>query len=158
MIRSPPTLSTTAALSRRGRTSTVLGLSVGESVHFSEWDLEVWGHAHPDYSGMSPLRDPPARTARWRIAVAHGQFDEDPPGPSAWWPSWRIRSEHIVSAQADYVALGHWNRPARVGSNGALAYYSGSPGLAETVNLVRLAPDGYVRVSRQPLRPPPSVS
>lgn len=129
----------------------VLGLSVGQSVVFPNWDLEIWGHAHRDYSDMSPLRDPPGRTTRWRIAVAHGHFDEEPPGASTWWPSWRIRAEELAATRADYVALGHWNRAAQVGDGATLAYYSGSPDLAATVNVVRLASDGSVQVTRKPV-------
>ena len=39
----------------------------------------------------------------------------------------------------------------RVGNGGVPAYYSGSPELAETVNLVRLTAAGEVVVTREPL-------
>ena len=123
----------------------------GESVIFSDWDLEVFGRAHRDYSDMTPLGDLPPRAARWRIALAHGHYDEEVLGASVWRPSWRIRTEHLAAAQADYIALGHWNRAVRVGDSAALAYYSGSPDLAGTVNLVRLARDGSVRVTQEAL-------
>jgi DNA repair exonuclease SbcCD nuclease subunit len=130
---------------------TVLGLSpTSESVIFPEWDLEVWGRAHRSYGDMPPFLDPPPRTTRWRIAVAHGHFEEISVD-ARWWPSWRFRTEDLAAAQADYVALGHWNRAARVGDGQALAYYSGSPDLAGTVNLVLLAADGQVRVTQRSL-------
>jgi len=122
-----------------------------DSVIFPDWDVEVFGRAHRDYGDMAPLEDLPPRATRWRIALAHGHYDEEAEGGSAWRPSWRIRSEHLADAQADYVALGHWNRAVRVGDGAALAYYSGSPDLAGTVNLVRLAGDGSVRVTQEPL-------
>ncbi len=124
----------------------------GGSVIFPDWDLEVFGRAHRDYGDMAPLGDLPPRATRWRIALAHGHYDEEAEGGSAWRPSWRIRSEHLTAAQADYVALGHWNRAVRVGDGAALAYYSGSPDLAGTVNLVRLAGDGSVQVTQEPLQ------
>ena len=52
---------------------------------------------------------------------------------------------------ADYVALGHWDRPAQVGSGIIPAYYSGSPEWAKTVNLVRLTAAGEVIVTRESL-------
>ncbi len=100
----------------------VLGLSVENSVTFPQWDVEIWGRAHRDYADMSPLLHPPRRTTRWQIAVAHGHFDEDPPDASIWWPSWRFRAEDLAATRADYVALGHWNRAARVGDEAVLAY------------------------------------
>lgn len=129
----------------------VLGLSVEESLVFPEWGLEVWGRAHRDYSDMTPLRDPPPRTTRWRIAVAHGHFDDDPPALAAWWPSWRIRTDQLAAVDADYIALGHWNRAASAGDGSVLASYSGSPGFTGTVNVVRLASDGSVQVTQEPL-------
>jgi DNA repair exonuclease SbcCD nuclease subunit len=130
---------------------TVLGLLASESVIFPEWDLEVWGRAHRSYSDMPPLADPPPRTTRWRIALAHGHFEPAIDEDARWFPSWRFRPEDLAAAQADYVALGHWNRPVRVADDQTLAYYSGSPDLAGTVNLVRLGADGQVRVTQRPL-------
>jgi hypothetical protein len=50
------------------------------------------------------------------------------------------------------LALGHWDRPMRVGNGVVPAYYSGSPDLAGTVNLVRLTTTGEVVVTRERLR------
>lgn len=134
------------------RNVTVLGLSTRtptpESILFPEWDLEVWGRAHRGYGDMPPFADPPPRTTRWRIALAHGHFEQTSVD-SRWWPSWRFRTDDLAAVQADYVALGHWNRAARVADGQALAYYSGSPDLAGTVNLVLLAADGDVRVTHR---------
>jgi DNA repair exonuclease SbcCD nuclease subunit len=131
----------------------VLGLDDGESAIFEEWDVEVWGCAHRDYSDMSPLGDAPPRTTRWHIAMAHGHYEE--PGASAsdhmWRPSWRFRDEALAAVRADYVALGHWERAATVGDPDIRAYYSGSPATAGTVNVVRLVDDGGVHVSRRPI-------
>ena len=69
----------------------------------------------------------------------------------------RVRSLVVANSiggvtDPDYVALGHWNRPAKVGPTGIHAYYSGSPELAGTVNVVRLRDDGTVRVHAEPIR------
>ena len=142
---------------RRGRLADlphvhVLGVSVDEAVVFPELDLEIWGRAHLDYSDMSPLRDPRPRTTRWQIAAAHGHFQSEPVDPDRFYASWLIREADLAATGADYVALGHWNRPVPVGNGTVPAYYSGSPDLAETVNVVRFAPGGSVQVTREPLR------
>ena len=55
---------------------------------------------------------------------------------------------------SDYLALGHWDRPMRVGNGVVPAYYSGSPELAGTVNLVRLTAGGEAVVTREALMTP----
>ncbi len=66
-------------------------------------------------------------------------------------PSWVFGDEEIAATAADYLALGHWDRPMRVGDGVVPAYYSGSPELARTVNLVRLTKAGAVEVTREKL-------
>ena len=66
-------------------------------------------------------------------------------------PSWVFGDEEIAATSADYLALGHWDRAARVGDGIVPAYYSGSPHLARTVNLVRLTGAGEVVVTRERL-------
>lgn len=129
----------------------VLGVSVDQAAVFPDFELEIWGHAHVDYGDMSPLRDPRPRSTRWQIAAAHGHFDPEPRDPKQFRGSWLIHPDEIAATGADYVALGHWNRPAHVVDGAVPAYYSGSPDFAETINLVHLGPDG-VRVTREPLR------
>ena len=58
----------------------------------------------------------------------------------------------IAATGADYVALGHWDRPTQVGDGSIPAYYSGSPDWAKTVNLIRLTP-----TARSPLRASRSI-
>ena len=53
-------------------------------------------------------------------------------------PRWLISNAEIEATEADYLALGHWNRAVQVGTGKVPAYYSGSPDLAKTVNVVRL--------------------
>jgi DNA repair exonuclease SbcCD nuclease subunit len=129
----------------------VLGLTDGESLVYEELDLEVWGRAHRDYSDMHPLGDPPPRTTRWQIAMAHGHYEEPGSTPSdhMWRPSWRFRDEELASARADYIALGHWERSAAIGGPSATAHYSGSPASAGTINVVSLSADGEVQVTRR---------
>jgi len=120
----------------------VLGITHEEAVLFPEWQLEIWGHAHRDYGNMAPLRNPRPRRTRWQIVMAHGHYERDPDRGQLLHPSWLISDEEIAATGADYVALGHWNRAAKVGDGTVAAYYSGSPDLAATVNVVRLGGDG----------------
>lgn len=128
----------------------VLGVTHEKAVTFPDLELEIWGHAHRDYEDMAPLRRPRPRTTRWQIAAAHGHFENDANAETALRPSWLISAADIAATGADYVALGHWNRPMKVAARaGVPAYYSGSPDLARTVNVVRFAASGAVSVRRR---------
>jgi DNA repair exonuclease SbcCD nuclease subunit len=127
----------------------VLGVSSEESYLLPEHGLEVWGRPHLDYADYSPLANPRPRTTRWQIATAHGHWVRDDRDRHR---SWLIHSEEIAATGADYVALGHWPTPGPAGDGRVPAYYSGSPDLAQTVNVVRLS-DAGVEVKRAPLSP-----
>ena len=127
----------------------VLGLTHDRAVRFPELDLEVWGIAHRDYGNMAPLGSARPRTTRWQIAMAHGHYEGAKETGAAHRPSWIVSDAEIAATGADYVALGHWNRPVRVGNGAVPAWYSGSPDLAKTVNRVQLAADGTVTVTRE---------
>lgn len=117
---------------------TVLGVAE-ERVALEALDLEIWGRAHRGLDALQPLGAPPPRRARWQVAMAHGHYV---PAEEARWDAhraWRITDEALRAARADYVALGHWDRAVRVGPAEVAAYYSGSPDLAGTVNLVTLS-------------------
>jgi DNA repair exonuclease SbcCD nuclease subunit len=129
----------------------VIGVSDPEAACFPDLDLEVWGRAHRDYGDMAPLEQPRQRTTRWQVAMAHGHVVTRPSELGRWRASWLILPEQIAATRADYLALGHWNRPACL-SNGAVpAYYSGAPDVAGTLNVVRLRPGAPARVTRWPL-------
>lgn len=129
----------------------VLGITHDEAVELPQHDLEIWGHAHRDYENMVPLRGPRARSTRWQVAMAHGHYEPPESLATPLRPSWLFSDDAIAATAADYLALGHWDRPARVGNGVVPAYYSGSPDLARTVNVVRLTRDGRVEVTREPL-------
>ena len=131
---------------------TVLGVTHEEAVDFPLHDLEIWGHAHRDYENMVPLRGPRVRSTRWQIAMAHGHYEPPETLATPLRPSWLFSDDAIAATEADYLALGHWDRPVRVGNGVVPAYYSGSPDLAQTVNLIRLTVAGQVVVTREPLR------
>jgi DNA repair exonuclease SbcCD nuclease subunit len=128
----------------------ILGVTHDEAVHFPAHDLEIWGHAHRDYFDMPPLRGPRLRSTRWQVAIGHGHYEPPATRANPLRPSWVFGDEEIAATAADYLALGHWDRPMRVGDGAVPAYYSGSPELARTVNLVRLAASSVV-VSREAL-------
>lgn len=127
----------------------VLGVTADEAVALPALDLEVWGRPHLDHVDMSPLRDPrPRGAARWTVATAHGHWVS---GPHDHHRSWLIHQEELDALDADYVALGHWDRAVRVGEGDLPVYYSGSPDLARSVNVVRFTGAGEVVVERMPL-------
>jgi DNA repair exonuclease SbcCD nuclease subunit len=124
----------------------IIGITHDRAVEFPRHDLEIWGNAHRDYLDMVPLHSPPPRSARWHIAMGHGHYE--PP------ETWLISDAMIRETQADYLALGHWDRAVKVGCGAVPAYYSGSPEYVHTVNLVRLTHNGDVIVSREEVRRP----
>lgn len=134
----------------------ILGATHDDAVLLERFDLEVWGRAHRHYGDMDPLHAPPPRAARWRIALAHGHYEERPDRSIRARPSWLVGADEITATCADYVAFGHWNRAVRVGACAIPAFYSGSPDYAGTVNVVRLGAGG-VAVERASLTLPAEV-
>ena len=128
------------------------GLNVEQAVMFAEFELEIWGHAHVDYTDMSPLANPRPRTTRWQLAAAHGHYVDEERDPNRLIGSWLIHREELLATGADYVALGHWNQSTPVGDGEISAHYSGSPEYTGTVNVVRLSRDGSVEVGKATLR------
>ena len=129
----------------------VIGVSHDEAVDFPDLSLQVWGRAHRDYGNMTPFETVPVRRMRWLIAMAHGHYEPSYQHRGTPRPSWLISDAELAASGADYVALGHWNRAARVGNGGVPAYYSGSPEYAGTINVVRLSEANGVTVTRVPL-------
>jgi DNA repair exonuclease SbcCD nuclease subunit len=124
----------------------VLGITHDEAVAFADLGLEIWGRPHRDYGDMIPFETPRRRSTRWQIAMAHGHYVPVPDRTVRLRPSWLIGDQELAATGADYVALGHWNRAAKVGA--VAAYYSGSPEYAGTVNIVRLGSTSEVSVQR----------
>jgi DNA repair exonuclease SbcCD nuclease subunit len=129
----------------------ILGVTHEEAVTFLTLDIEIWGHAHRDYFDMAPLRGPRPRSTRWQVVMAHGHYEPPETRANPLRPSWILSDEEIAATGADYLALGHWDRPARVGNGAVPAFYSGSPELARTVNLVRLTSERGAVVTRETL-------
>ncbi len=132
----------------------ILGLNVDKAVLFPEYELEIWGHAHFDYTDMSPLANPRPRTTRWQLAAAHGHYVDEVRDPNRLIGSWLIHREELIATGADYIALGHWNQSTPVGGEQITAHYSGSPEYTGTVNVVHLRGDGTVDVGKAPLKNP----
>lgn len=133
----------------------VLGLEGGDTIVLEHLDLEVRGQAHRDYTDMPPLPMPSPRRARWRVVMAHAHFVEPAARLKEFRGSWLFDENDVRQTDADYLALGHWNRPACVSAGAPHAYYSGSPEYTDTVNVVRLGRTGTVQVHREPLQSAP---
>ena len=112
--------------------------------------LEVWGKPHMEYADMAPLVTPAERTLRRQVVVAHGHWIK---GPADMHRSWLIDDDEIAATGADYVALGHWELAQSAGDGRVPAWYSGSPGMSKSVNVVRIRGE-HVDVQRLPLGGP----
>ena len=98
---------------------------------------------------MIPFETVRPRQTRWQIATAHGHYVPTPDRVTWPRPSWLIGDDELAATAADYVALGHWNSPAKVGNGAVAAYYSGSPEFAGTFNVVRLGGAGRLGDARK---------
>lgn len=129
----------------------ILGLTEEESFYLPDHGIEIHGRAHRDFADMPPMPEPRPRVLPRQVIIAHGHYV-----PASEWErqshrAWRISDAALSAGGADYIALGHWDRPTAVGNEAARAYYSGSPDLAETVNIVRLTTSEPAQVTRTPL-------
>lgn len=125
----------------------VFGVTADGRIALPDLELELLGRAHDDYADMSPLHPGARRVLAHQVIVAHGHYVS---GPADEHRSWKIYGEQIAATGADYVALGHWDRAVDAGDGTVAAYYSGSPHIARSVNLVRIDHAG-VTVERAPL-------
>jgi DNA repair exonuclease SbcCD nuclease subunit len=115
----------------------------GETVILRELDVEIWGKAHLSYDDNRPLVGvPPRGTARWQVALAHGQLVQ---GSGDLYRSYLITAEEIEASDRDYVALGHWDVPRDVSTDSVVACYSGSPSRKGVCALVTMAHDSNGR-------------
>ena len=126
----------------------VLGVHSEDYVAFPDFELEVWGRAHFDYENMSPLSKSRPRTTTRQIAMAHGHWVRSEADQHR---AWLISGDEIAATGADYVALGHWPQATEVEGGGVPAFYSGSPDLAATVNVVRFRDGDAAAVTRASL-------
>ena len=126
----------------------VMGVTATDAVVFDAIDLEIVGVPHMAYVDMPALAEPRAKSALWQISVAHGHWVQ---GPHDAHRGWLIHDHQIAASGADYVALGHWDVPQPIGDGTVPAFYSGSPEVAKTVNIVRFGAAG-VDVRRHALR------
>ena len=132
----------------------VIGHTHPESILLPYLDLEILGRPHRSYADMQPLPVMTARKTRWQVVIAHGHYVPPQDWAEEAHRSWRISEADLAATGADYVALGHWDRPVAVGDGRVPAYYSGAPDLALTANVIRLDPDAGVVVERRPLGMP----
>ncbi len=132
----------------------VLGITHAESIVFDDHGLEICGHAHRSFADMSPLRAPWPRTTRWQVVMAHGHYVSPDDWESQSHRAWKISDDELAMTEADYIALGHWDRPTPAGDGRVPAYYSGSPDLANTVNVIRLTEPAGAVVERVPVHWP----
>lgn len=127
----------------------VLGVRGRDCAQLDHLDVEIFGFPHVGMNDARPIDVPRPRQLRWQVVMAHGHYV-----PPAEWSeqahrSWKISDNDIAATGADYLALGHWDRAAEVGNGRVIAHYSGSPDLAESVNVIRLDRRTGVSVRRE---------
>ncbi len=123
----------------------------GETLDLPDLGVSVWGKPIVSYEGNDrPLAGipRPQRNERWHIAVAHGYCIGVEPRV---FPSYHITQEEIVTSGWDYIALGHWPIFRCVCNEPVKAYYCDSPSISATVNIVDLAEEAGVQVTRYSL-------
>ena len=128
----------------------VFGIDAPEVLVFEALGLEISGKPHVSFENMAPFHPPRARRARFHVVMAHGHYVPPEDWAEQAHRSWLISDAALAETEADYVALGHWDRPTPAGDGTVRAYYSGSPKLARTANVIRLG--ASVTVERHPLR------
>jgi DNA repair exonuclease SbcCD nuclease subunit len=132
----------------------VLGLDGEAAVIAEGWS--VVGRAHVDYGDFPPLHpaDEAGPDGSGRVVLAHGHYDLAGDAGARHRPGWLITPEDLDALAAEYVGLGHWDRAYEVRASGPPTYYSGSPWLTGSVNVVELAAGGPAVVTRVALRHP----
>lgn len=129
----------------------VIGLTAPETLLIEDLGLELRGRPHRSYDDMHPLPAAGPRRLPWLVVVGHGHYVAAQDWADEAHRSWRISDQALDATGADYVALGHWDRHAVVGTGAVRGHYSGSPDLARSVNVVRLDPATGVSVERRPV-------
>ena len=127
----------------------VFGVDGRDCVQLTQLDLEIIGFPHIGMDDARPLDVPPPRQLRWQVVMAHGHYVPPEEWTAQAHRSWKISDDDIAAIRADYLALGHWDRTVEVGKRPAVAHYSGSPDLAESVNVIRLDRRSGVSVRRE---------
>jgi DNA repair exonuclease SbcCD nuclease subunit len=111
---------------------TVLRAPDGETVAIAALGVTVWGRAYCNEGPhFAPFAGAPHRGASrrgastWSVGVGHGHYAQ---AESGMHPSFRFDESDLTGLDFDYIALGHWERQARVAAGGIVAAYSGAPG------------------------------
>jgi DNA repair exonuclease SbcCD nuclease subunit len=101
----------------------------GELVSLLDGALSVWARPTIEHEPWyRPLHGAPPRPKEgWYVAVAHGDFVGGRIRESVTHHASPITIEDIAETNADYVALGHWERAKCVSESPILTWYSGVP-------------------------------
>ncbi len=116
----------------------IFGIDAEDVMAFAALGLEISGKPHRSFENMVPFHPPRPRRARFHVVMAHGHYVPPQDWADQAHRSWLISDAALAETGADYIALGHWDRATQAGDGRVAAYYSGSPKLAGTVNVVRL--------------------
>lgn len=134
---------------------------LGSWTEYPEQNLSVWGRPivvhEPAYRPFgSPIRRPRPASEAWHVVVAHGHYVETHARDAVAPRSSPFCASELAQIDADYVALGHWDVPTRVGHEHMPSWYSGSPtdnGEPRTAILATLDTTNGVQVEHVQLHP-----
>ena len=127
----------------------VFGEPHGETLILPDLGVSVWGKPIcSDDGNTRPLSGIPRyqEEEQWYIAVAHGYY-----GGIEARRSLPITREEIITSRQHYIALGHCPAFSCVCDEPVKAYYCDSPSVHGTVNIVDLAEEAGVQVTRYSL-------
>jgi DNA repair protein SbcD/Mre11 len=137
----------------------VITAEEGECLKFEALDLSVWGKPIVLHTPLHhPLGGIPPRPAtQWFVIVGHGEYiGAEEEASTAPKPSSPIPASELATVDADYIALGHWDKQAALDGGRAPAWYSGAPhlgGKCTQALLVTFGSEKKVRVSPRQLFP-----
>jgi DNA repair exonuclease SbcCD nuclease subunit len=133
---------------------TVVRAPDGEVIRLDRLSLVVWARAYhnqgPAFAPFhgAPRRHGSTRQSAWSVGVGHGHYVAAGESTEA---SFRFTDSDIADLDFDYIALGHWERHAVVGSARVTAAYSGTPrrsdGAPGTALVVDLESAGEISVA-----------
>lgn len=108
----------------------VITTAEGECLRFEALELSIWGKPIVLHTPLHhPLGGIPQRpAARWFVVVGHGEFvGAEVEGSRTPEPSSPIYASELAAVEADYIALGHWDKQTALAGGRTPAWYSGAP-------------------------------
>ncbi|MBM3925360.1 MAG: DNA repair exonuclease [SAR202 cluster bacterium] len=130
--------------------TTILRHPQGQTVHFPDLGLHIWGKPVADHTpDFRPLGGLPPRNGHgWFVAMAHGLAADDKYLEGRSSP---ITYRELADADCDYIALGHVHIFRDLTRGRAPAFYPGSPSESTAPSVAHITLDHEHGVQVQPI-------